>query len=166
MAPPLGSPLIAPLWFHRDRAEHFPQLKCGGGPLLRILLQALEHDRFQGLRHWDTGALGRRCRRHIEVRARPQFPDKIELLVRDNGPGLQGDPQEVLRPGVGLHNTMQRLEQLYGSAQRFEIGNARQGGFQVTMTCPLRRGEEIGELDLGASRPDPLQEPVRPRALG
>ncbi len=102
---------------------------------------------------------------HVEVRARPQFPDKIELRVSDNGPGIQGDPGEVLKPGVGLHNTMQRLQQLYGAAQRFEIGNARDGGFQVTLTFPLRREDAASDAAAWATA-EPASERWQPRAAG
>jgi hypothetical protein len=37
-----------------------------------------------------------------------------------------------------LANTQARLQQLYGANHRFEIGNARDGGFAVTLAIPLR----------------------------
>ncbi len=74
----------------------------------------------------------------IEVQARPQFPDRIELRVWDSGPGMKGNPVESLKPGVGLHNTEARLRQLYGDRQSFVMRNGRDGGFQVELAFPLR----------------------------
>jgi len=68
--------------------------------------------------------------------------DNLRLQVRDNGPGLQTDANGVMVKGVGLSNTRARLNQLYGSAHSFEIGNAEGGGVLVTVTIPFRLGYE------------------------
>ncbi len=87
----------------------------------------------------------------VEVRVRVRFPDRLELHVRDDGPGTPSSAPAI-RPGVGLDNTRNRLRRLYGGHQRFEIGNAPAGGFQVMITIPLRHGDEsadaaaLGEL--------------------
>lgn len=77
----------------------------------------------------------------LEIRARREG-DKLRLQVRDNGPGLQTDANGEMVKGVGLSNTRARLDQLYGSAHSFEIGNAEEGGALVTVTIPFRLGYE------------------------
>jgi hypothetical protein len=62
----------------------------------------------------------------------------MEIQVQDNGPGLPADQEAVIRQGVGLPNTMARLEQLYGSAYRFELQSGSTGGVLVTVTMPFR----------------------------
>jgi len=77
----------------------------------------------------------------LEIRARREG-DKLRLHVRDNGPGLQTDANGEMVKGVGLSNTRARLDQLYGSAHSFEIGNAEGGGALVTVTIPFRLSYE------------------------
>ncbi len=77
----------------------------------------------------------------LEIRAQREG-DKLKLQVRDNGPGLQTDADSSMVKGVGLSNTRARLDQLYGSAHSFEIGNAEDGGVLVTVTIPFRSGDE------------------------
>src|SRR5688572_1070403 len=51
--------------------------------------------------------------------------DRLTLRVRDNGTGFDEGSAE----GVGLRNTRARLEQLYGTEQKFEVRN--EDGFTV-----------------------------------
>ena len=69
----------------------------------------------------------------------------LVLQVKDNGPGLTAaqDSAGKLRGGVGLSNTRARLEQLYGTAQRFEMADARGGGLQVTLEIPFEKAEAV-----------------------
>jgi signal transduction histidine kinase len=62
----------------------------------------------------------------------------LRLQVRDDGPGLSPEQQADLREGVGLSNTRARLQQLYGDAHRFDLGNAADGGLVVTLVIPFR----------------------------
>ena len=52
------------------------------------------------------------------------------LEVRDQGPGIQGN-----RKGVGLTNTAERLERLYGGSDRLELHNDH--GLVVTVKVPF-----------------------------
>ncbi len=71
----------------------------------------------------------------IEIRA-TRDDDILRLHVRDDGPGMpEGDR---LHNGVGLSNTMARLERLYGSAQHVTFANAEDGGAVVTLELPFR----------------------------
>lgn len=73
----------------------------------------------------------------IEIRAGRQN-GMVELMVRDNGPGLAAGSQERLMKGIGLSNTQARLKQLYGPAHHFEMDDAEGGGLEVKITIPFR----------------------------
>ena len=60
----------------------------------------------------------------------------LRLEVRDHGPGLGVTKDAALRKGIGLSNTAERLERLYGAAHPVGIENAPDGGFVVTMMVP------------------------------
>ena len=76
----------------------------------------------------------------VEIRARREN-GTLQLRVRDDGAGLPTDSPDALKEGVGLANTRARLQQLYGTKHRFELGNAPGGGLVVSMTIPFREGE-------------------------
>ena len=59
----------------------------------------------------------------------------LRLQVRDDGPGLPEG--EAVHNGVGLTNTMARLQRLYGDAQRVTFANAEGGGAVVTLELPF-----------------------------
>lgn len=64
--------------------------------------------------------------------------DRLHLEVRDNGAGLTGSARSKFDSGVGLANTRDRLECLYGAAQRLELSEG-EAGLAVRLTLPLRR---------------------------
>ena len=70
----------------------------------------------------------------VEISSRREG-DAVWLEVRDNGDGLGGRTQ--LRSGVGLANTRDRLECLYGDAQRLEFSEDR--GLTVRIRLPFHR---------------------------
>lgn len=59
------------------------------------------------------------------------------LRVADTGPGLRG---KAFVAGVGLRNTQERVQQLYGMHSRFEFADRKEGGFEVTISLPFRPG--------------------------
>ena len=64
------------------------------------------------------------------------------LTVTDNGPG----PAKIARlddAGVGLANTRQRLEQLYGREQSLTLAEAPGGGTVARITLPYRTSVEL-----------------------
>ena len=70
----------------------------------------------------------------IEIAAR-RDGDRLRLTVTDDGPGtVTPDAQR----GIGLANTMARLEELYGDAHSLELGRPAEGGFRVTVVLPYR----------------------------
>ncbi|MBI1177483.1 histidine kinase [bacterium] len=61
--------------------------------------------------------------------------DDLLLEVRDTG---NGAPAGEWKEGVGLTNTRNRLRQLYGDGQTFNLGSADGGGFRAAITLPCR----------------------------
>jgi two-component system, LytTR family, sensor kinase len=67
----------------------------------------------------------------------------VRIQVRDNGPGLSEHriSENLFNRGLGLANTGQRLERLYGSRHLFDLRNNPNGGFVVTMEIPFHRDD-------------------------
>lgn len=70
---------------------------------------------------------------------------RLHLLVQDDGVGMEGliPGREEARlaageGGVGLSNTRQRLEHLYGRSHRFELRTPDTGGLEVQIEIPYR----------------------------
>jgi LytS/YehU family sensor histidine kinase len=61
--------------------------------------------------------------------------DSVFVVIRDRGPGI--DPSGALIEGIGLRNTRQRLERLYGDRQSFTVRNAEDHGFVVELQFPF-----------------------------
>jgi sensor histidine kinase YesM len=82
----------------------------------------------------------RATRSTVEICA-TRFNGHIELQVRDDGSGID-EANKTGAHGVGLRNTRERLEKLYGAAQRFQLSTATGGGLQVTITIPFHTAAE------------------------
>jgi len=72
----------------------------------------------------------------VEITAR-RSGDKLIIAVSDNGPGIEEDLDELVKSGIGLSNTIERLETLYGSDQKLEVQNMDEGGLRVTLQIPF-----------------------------
>ncbi|HEY1952053.1 MAG TPA: histidine kinase [Gemmatimonadaceae bacterium] len=86
----------------------------------------------------------------IGIRARLEG-QRLVLTVTDNGPG----PAKIARlddAGVGLANTRQRLEQLYGSEQSLALAEAPGGGTVARITIPYRASAELRTVLVTRSR--------------
>ena len=70
----------------------------------------------------------------IEVRAARE-DGWLRLVVRDDGPGLRGDPS----PGVGLGSSIARVEQLAG---RLELRDLDGRGLEVGLVLPFKESHE------------------------
>ncbi|HZJ52948.1 MAG TPA: histidine kinase [Myxococcaceae bacterium] len=70
----------------------------------------------------------------VVVSAR-QVEDRLQLRVTDDGPGLGAG---MVREGIGLRNTRDRLRQLYGNAQQLAFRNPEAGGLEVMVELPWR----------------------------
>jgi two-component system, LytTR family, sensor kinase len=62
----------------------------------------------------------------------------LRLMVYDNGGGLPDDWQMKGSAGIGLANTVARLQQLYDDNHQFDIRNRDSGGVEVLIRMPLR----------------------------
>jgi LytS/YehU family sensor histidine kinase len=67
--------------------------------------------------------------------------DELVLHIWNNGP----PPADAVanERGIGVRNTMERLSQLYGSAQRFALQPDSEGGTLVEIRLPYHRREEV-----------------------
>lgn len=74
---------------------------------------------------------------HIEIHSKRQGSNLI-LEVHDTGPGLNIPQEEASRKGVGLSNTLDRLEQLYGDKHTFEMKSGKDCGLIVSIQIPFR----------------------------
>ncbi len=75
---------------------------------------------------------------HLELRAWHEA-DTLYLRVQDNGPGLSSAPQNrtsLPSNGVGLQNTRERLQGLYGTNQALVLESLPEGGLAVTVSLP------------------------------
>jgi sensor histidine kinase YesM len=72
----------------------------------------------------------------IVLRAARQNDDLL-LEVQDNGGGLP--PGGLKREGIGISNTRDRLQHLYGGRQKFELQNLASGGLLARVTIPFHR---------------------------
>ena len=71
----------------------------------------------------------------LKIAVRAKREGKTLLLeVSDNGPGIS---QNKLGNGIGLSNTRQRLNQLYGKDQAFTLANQSSGGLLVNIRIPF-----------------------------
>ena len=64
--------------------------------------------------------------------------DVLRLVVHDDGVGLSGGARAKLHGGVGLSNTRDRLQCLYGSAHALEFSEAERG-LSVELRFPFSR---------------------------
>jgi signal transduction histidine kinase len=73
----------------------------------------------------------------IEISAR-QVIGSLKITVVDDGPGLPEDYSIPAHEGVGLRNSRERLEQLYGENHRFILSNKSPKGLEVAIVIPLQ----------------------------
>jgi two-component system, LytTR family, sensor kinase len=66
------------------------------------------------------------------------FANELLLELRDDGPGFELVDGELPNGrGVGIRNTQERLEELYGDKHSFTISNVSPNGLQVSIRLPL-----------------------------
>lgn len=113
---------------HRLQVEIEADENAVGAYVPSMILQPLVENAMRHGIERDSAA-GR-----IRIEARRASGD-VRLVVRDDGPGLGGKRAANGR-GLGLRNTVRRLETLYGDAASLRIGAAPDRGTLVTVTLP------------------------------
>ena len=73
---------------------------------------------------------------YIETSAR-RIGSRMQLQVRDNGPGLNGRSHPGF--GLGLSNTKDRLNHFYPNDYELRAFQPESGGFEVSITIPYER---------------------------
>ena len=64
--------------------------------------------------------------------------DTLQLVVSDNGPGLDNLDAPHSNTGLGLRATQERLQTLYGNKQTLKIQTSPEGGVEVSVRIPFR----------------------------
>lgn len=77
----------------------------------------------------------------IEISAAQQGAELI-LSVQDNGPGMDRD-SPLRENGVGIRNTIERLEALYGEAGSLTLEPADDGGLRVVVRLPYHTTSDL-----------------------
>lgn len=115
----------------RDRLDVAIEVhdSCWDAMVPRLILQPLVEN---SIRH---GIALRSAAGKVTIRAQQQ-DGGLAMSVWDDGPGIPRRPEEV-RFGVGLSNTLARLQQTYGEAHRFDLHNVPSGGFEVSLWVPF-----------------------------
>ena len=72
----------------------------------------------------------------LRISARVQR-DTLALQISDTGPGLGNGSNGQKSSGVGLKNTRERLQQLYGDRQAFTLAPNEPTGLTVTINIPF-----------------------------
>jgi sensor histidine kinase YesM len=62
----------------------------------------------------------------------------LEISVSDNGQGLAAETAHS-PTGIGLRNTRERLEKLYGARHQFMVANRDPAGVEVRIRLPCHR---------------------------
>ena len=62
----------------------------------------------------------------------------LTIRISDSGPGFRlGGNGRPAREGIGIANTRERLEHIYGASASLELGNGPGGGAEVIVTLPV-----------------------------
>jgi sensor histidine kinase YesM len=62
---------------------------------------------------------------------------KLSVIIKDDGPGFSGDFNNIKNCGIGLKNTISRLERCYKNNFTFNIDNDTSIGTKVIMEIPF-----------------------------
>lgn len=77
--------------------------------------------------------------------------DELLIVVADDGVGMPAaEAANLIGKGIGLTNTYQRLNVLYGGRFAFEITSQQEAGMQIRMMLPIQPGTTPADADAGA----------------
>lgn len=65
----------------------------------------------------------------------------LVMQISDTGPGLGNGKSNHKSSGVGLKNTRERLQQLYGDNQAFTLAPSEPSGLTITINLPFEEGD-------------------------
>lgn len=117
-----------------DRLEYRVTVEPAAAEALipNLLLQPLvENAILHGVAGSSTGGL-------VEVEAKLQG-ERLLLRVRDDGCGFSTEAGSRPREGIGLGNTRERLERMFGPASSLEIKSSPGKGTCIDISLPLRK---------------------------
>ena len=105
-------------------------------PVPNLLLQPIVEN---AIRH---GIAPRAEGGKVEISAIP-VASMLRIEILDNGPGYSVTKtlESCFQKGLGLANTRERLEKMYGTNQRMSVQNAPEGGFVVSLEIPANRNQ-------------------------
>jgi two-component system, LytTR family, sensor kinase len=72
--------------------------------------------------------------------------ERLHISVRDDGPGFPvpgGDGSADAAGGIGLRNTRERLQSLYGDAHYFSLKPAEGGGVVAHLVLPYHTNADL-----------------------
>ncbi len=78
--------------------------------------------------------------------------ERLRLTVADNGPGFRDPEAARAGDGVGLPNTVARLDQLYGGGASLILANGSDGGAHVQVELPFRVFDAVSAERAAATR--------------
>ena len=101
-------------------------------------------------------------KRKIEISIEGSFLDeeqkKIQIRIADNGSGFPENVLEKFRKNefganddrfqIGIRNTKDRLQLLYGAEASLMIGNGENLGTEVIIIIPYQNGDEKSEYSI------------------
>lgn len=101
-------------------------------PFPSLLLQPILENAFK---HGISDSLG-----EVEIRlASKKEEDRLHVCISNSGPFLPADWKLKDQKGIGLTNTLSRLQQLFGDDHYFSIKNQTQSGVTVHLEIPTNR---------------------------
>nr|WP_243435780.1 histidine kinase [Acanthopleuribacter pedis] len=119
----------------RLRIERDFQAEALPVPVPVMILQPIVEN---AIRHGVSQSLGPALLRlHGVVQAQ-----QLVFAVYNDGPLLEESRMDDGREGIGLRNTVERLEHEYGNKAFFQIENWEARGVVATITLPMTKGEE------------------------
>lgn len=101
-----------------------------GALVPQLILQPLVEN---SIRHGREAGVSK-----VDVRVSALREDgRLLLRVSDNGPGIRDLEAGTWRKGLGLSNTEERLEGMYGDDHQLLLENSQGGGLTVTVRLPF-----------------------------
>jgi len=128
--------IMRPRFEERLNVEFEVEQEINNALTPKLILQPLVENSIKYAADPNSGAI------RIAVRATREN-DHLALEIEDDGPGLTATARSISSNGIGLSNTAERLERLYGADQEFTIQNADsagRSGLLVSIRLPYHTG--------------------------